>query len=99
MAEAEAEAARVVGEGEAEATRIANAAHATDPAFYQFLKTLETYRAALDSKTTLVLSAESDFLRLLTRGVPDQPTPSPSVARTAATARGRPATPARGAMP
>jgi modulator of FtsH protease HflC len=91
VAEAEAEAARVVGEGEAEATRIANAAHATDPAFYQFLKTLETYRAALDSKTTLVLSAESDFLRLLTRGVPDPSTPSSSVARTAAKAKGRPA--------
>lgn len=80
VAEAEAEAARVVGEGEAEATRIANAAHAADPAFYQFLKTLETYRAALDNKTTLVLSAESDFLRLLTRGVPD-PAPASSLAR------------------
>ncbi len=44
--------------------------HAADPAFYQFLKTLETYRALLDNKTTLVLSAESDFLRLLTRGWP-----------------------------
>jgi membrane protease subunit HflC len=82
VAEAEAEAARVVGEGEAEATRIANAANAADPAFYQFLKTLETYRAALDNKTTLVLSAESDFLKLLTRGVAD-PSPASPVARTA----------------
>jgi membrane protease subunit HflC len=82
VAEAEAEAARVVGEGEAEATRIANAAHAADPAFYQFLKTLETYRAALDGKTTLVLSAESDFLRLLTQGVPG-PSGGSTVARTA----------------
>lgn len=80
VAEAEAEAARVVGEGEAEATRIANAAHSADPAFYQFLKTLETYRAALDNKTTLVLSAESDFLRLLTRGVAD-PAPASSLAQ------------------
>lgn len=75
VAEAEAEAARLVGEGEAEATRIANAAHAADPAFYQFLKTLETYRTALDGKTTLVLSAESDFLRLLTQGV-NNPAPA-----------------------
>ncbi|SIO25845.1 protease FtsH subunit HflC [Singulisphaera sp. GP187] len=87
VAEAEAEAARVVGEGEAESTRIANAAHAADPAFYQFLKTLETYRAALDQKTTLVLAADSDFLRLLTRGVANPaPVPTPSVARTAQTA-------------
>ena len=82
VAEAEGDAARLIGEGEAEATRISNDAHAADPAFYQFLKTLETYRAALDSKTTLVLSAESAFLRLLTQGVPDPATP-PAVARDA----------------
>lgn len=81
VAEAEAEAARIVGEGEAEATRIANAAHSADPAFYQFLKTLETYRTALDSKTTLVLSAESAFLKLLTQGIPETTTP-PTVTRT-----------------
>ncbi len=71
VAEADADAARAVGEGEAQATRIANDAHAADPAFYQFLKTLETYRAALDTRTTLVLSADSAFLRLLTQGVPE----------------------------
>jgi modulator of FtsH protease HflC len=73
IAEAEADAARLIGEGEAQATRIANEAHAADPGFYRFLKTLETYRAALDKKTMLVLSSESDFLRLLTRGVPESP--------------------------
>ena len=71
IAEAEAEAARLVGQGEAEAARIAGAAQAADPAFYQFLKTLETYRTALDQKTTLVLSVESPFFKLLTQGVPD----------------------------
>jgi membrane protease subunit HflC len=71
VAEAEADAARLVGEGEAQAARIANDAHAADPAFYRFLKTLETYRAALDAKTTLVLSADSPFLKLLTQGVPE----------------------------
>jgi membrane protease subunit HflC len=71
LAAAEADAARTIGEGEAQAARIANQAQAADPAFYQFLKTLETYRLALDAKTTLVLSADSSFLRLLTQGVPD----------------------------
>ncbi|MFO0908564.1 MAG: protease modulator HflC [Isosphaeraceae bacterium] len=71
LAEAEAEAARIVGEGEAEAARIANDAHAVDPEFYQFLKTLETYRTALDTRTTLVLSADSAFLRVLTQGTPE----------------------------
>ena len=81
LAEAEADAARVIGEGEAQATRIANDAHAADPAFYQFLKTLETYRGALDGKTTLVLSAESEFLRLLTQGIPEPSKSSPVAAR------------------
>jgi modulator of FtsH protease HflC len=76
VAEAEADAARLVGEGEALATRIANDAHAADPAFYQFLKTLEAYRGALDKKTTLVLSADNAFLKLLTRGLPDLPPPT-----------------------
>ena len=74
VAKAEADAARAIGEGEAEAARIANEAHAVDPAFYQFLKTLETYKAALDKRTTLVLSADSPFLKLLTQGLP---TPQP----------------------
>jgi membrane protease subunit HflC len=78
LAEAEADAARVIGEGEAVAARIANDAHSADPAFYQFLKTLETYRATLDSKTTLVLSADSAFLKLLTQGVPELPAAGPS---------------------
>jgi membrane protease subunit HflC len=80
VAEAEAEAARVIGDGEAQATRISNDAHAADPAFYQFLKTLETYRVALDARTTLVLSADSAFLRLLTQGT-SEPPPPPNVAR------------------
>ncbi len=71
IARAESDAARLVGQGEAEAARILNDAQSADPAFYQFLKTLETYRAALDARTTLVLSADSPFLRLLTRGVAD----------------------------
>jgi membrane protease subunit HflC len=78
IAVAEADAARQIGEGEAQAARIANDAQAADPAFYQFLKTLETYRAALDSKTTLVLSADSHFLRLLTQGLPLPSTDKPT---------------------
>jgi len=74
LAEADADAARVVGEGEAQAARISNDAHAADPAFYQFVKSLETYRIALDAKTTLVLSADGAFMKLLTQGVPEAAT-------------------------
>jgi membrane protease subunit HflC len=96
VAEAEADAARLVGEGEAAATRIANEAHSADPAFYQFLKTLDTYRSALDNRTTLVLSAESAFLKLLTQGLPEtgqspkpKPTPAPNPSVSASPEGGR----------
>lgn len=68
LARAEAEAARVEAGGEAEATRILNAAHARDPRFYEFLRTLEAYGSMLDEKATIVLSASSPLLRLLTEG-------------------------------
>jgi membrane protease subunit HflC len=81
LAEAEADASRVVGAGEAQAARIASEAHSADPDFYRFLKTLDTYRSALDGKTTLILSADSTFLNLLTHGLPEPPPSSgPSVA-------------------
>ena len=47
------------GLADAEATQIYAAAYSKDPDFYQFLKTLETYRSSLDEDVTLVLS--SDF--------------------------------------
>jgi len=59
------------GEGEAKAMEIFNAAHGKNPAFYQLLKTLETYRMILDEQTTVVLSAESPLLKLLTHGLPE----------------------------
>ncbi|RUL86190.1 protease modulator HflC [Tautonia sociabilis] len=91
LAEAEADAARLIGEGEAAATRIANEAHAADPDFYRFLKTLDAYRAAIDDRTTLVLSADSPFLKLLTEGIPEPPEP-PSGPGIAAEAPPAPAT-------
>lgn len=71
LAQADAEAERIRGRGEAEATRILNEAHARDPQFYEFLRTLETYRAVLDEQATVVLSAASPLLRLLTQGPPE----------------------------
>lgn len=68
LAGADAEAERIRGRGEAEATRLLNAAHARDPAFAEFLRTLDAYRAILDDRATVVLSAASPLLRLLTEG-------------------------------
>ena len=59
------QAEKIRGEGDAEAMRIYGAAHSTDPSFYEFVRTLESYRRFLDDKTTIVLSSDSDLLELL----------------------------------
>lgn len=66
LAEAYSKAEVVKGEGDAEASRVYAAAHNADPSFYKFLRTLESYDKMLDDKTTLVLSSDSELLRLLT---------------------------------
>ncbi|MBI4578261.1 MAG: protease modulator HflC [Planctomycetes bacterium] len=68
LADAYAKAEQMRGEGEAEATRIYSEAHKQDPKFYELLRTLEAYRKFLDEKTTILLSADSDLLKFLTRG-------------------------------
>ncbi len=88
LAKAAADAERIRGEGEAQAMRIANAAHSQDPEFYQFLKTLETYRAILNEKTTIVLSSESNLLRLLTDGHPAATSTKPPAKQSAPAANG-----------
>lgn len=55
------------GAADAEATRIYAEAYDKSPEareFYGFLKTLDTYRAVLGSRTNLILSTDSDLFRL-----------------------------------
>jgi membrane protease subunit HflC len=68
LAEAEAEARRIRGNAEAEETRLLNEAHGRDPRFFEFLRTLESYRSILDERSTVVLSASSPLLKLLVHG-------------------------------
>jgi modulator of FtsH protease HflC len=63
--EAYRKAQETKGKADAEATRIYAQAYSLDPEFYQFLKTLETYRAALEKETWLILSTDSEFLKYL----------------------------------
>jgi membrane protease subunit HflC len=55
------------GVADAEAIRIYAQAYSKDPGFYQFLKTLETYRTSLDKDVTLLLSSSSEFLKFLNK--------------------------------
>jgi membrane protease subunit HflC len=62
------DAERIRGEGDAEATRIYGAAYSKNPHFYKLLRTLESYKKTLDDKTTVVLSSDSELLKILTHG-------------------------------
>jgi len=53
------------GAGDAEAARIYGEAYSGDADFYAFVRSLEAYRKAIDSKTTLVLSPDTEFFKFL----------------------------------
>lgn len=66
--EAFREAEGIRGKADARATAIyAEAYNQTSPAreLYNFTRTMDSYRKALDNKTSLILSTESDFFRYL----------------------------------
>ena len=58
-------AQEIRGRADAEATRIYARAYNNDPEFYSFLKTLDTYKATLDSNTTLLLTTKAEYLKYL----------------------------------
>lgn len=67
QSEAYRRAQDIMGKAEAEAIRIYASAMNADPAFYEFVRTLEAYKKALPQDTKLILSTESKFLELLRR--------------------------------
>jgi len=56
------------GGADAEATRIYAEAIGSNKQFYEFLRTAEAYRGGLRNDTRLILSTNSEFLRLLNEG-------------------------------
>ncbi len=62
---AEREAQIIRGQADAEATRIYNEAYASDPDFYAFTRTLQSYGTTVDDKTTLLLGTDSEYYRYL----------------------------------
>lgn len=59
------EAQETEGKAEAEASRIYADAFGKDPDFYEFIRTLESYEKTLTRGTTLVLGANSKYLKTL----------------------------------
>ena len=65
LAGAYEEEQKIKGEGDAKSIEITAEAFGQDSEFYAFNKSLEVYRASLKDKTTLMLPADSEFLKFL----------------------------------
>jgi len=63
--EAYRQAQGIIGKADAEAIDIYAQAYNSDPDFYAFLKTLESYRKTLDDKSTVILTTDSDYYKYL----------------------------------
>jgi membrane protease subunit HflC len=63
LARAKRQALETEGDAEAEAARIYNEAYGKNPAFYEFLRTLESYENSLNEGTTILLPANMRYLR------------------------------------
>ncbi|MBA4253250.1 protease modulator HflC [Serpentinimonas maccroryi] len=71
LAEAFREAQKLKGQGDAQASRIYSDAFSRDPAFAQFYRSLEAYRASFRNRTDLmVLDQSSEFFRVMRGNVP-----------------------------
>lgn len=69
LAEARRKAEVTRGEGDGEATKIFAQAFGQDQDFFQFYRTLQAYKKTLNSKdTTMILSPDNDFLKMLGKG-------------------------------
>jgi membrane protease subunit HflC len=70
LAEAYRKSQILKGEGDAEATKIYAESFGQDSEFFQFTRSLETYRYALGTGTTVVLSSDDEFLKYFQKSSP-----------------------------
>jgi membrane protease subunit HflC len=59
------DAQQLKGKADARAAAIYSRAYGRDPGFYEFTKSLETLRTALDRESTVILSTDSELLKYL----------------------------------
>lgn len=65
IAEAKLSAEKIRGAADAKATQIYNEAYSKDPEFYEFYRTLQTYKEVLKDNTKLVIDSDSPFAKYL----------------------------------
>ena len=63
ISEAYLEAQQIIGDADAKATRIYANAYGKSPEFYNFIKTLDTYKNTIDSSTQVILSTDNPYLK------------------------------------
>ena len=56
---------QISGEGDAKALEIYASGYKSDPEFYNFTRTLDSYKKIIDNESKLILTTDSDFLKLL----------------------------------
>jgi len=65
QSEAYRTAQEIKGKADAQATNIYAQAYNKDPEFYEFQKTLETYKNTINNKNTLIMTTDSDYFKYL----------------------------------
>ncbi len=65
QSEAKRDAEIIRGQADARATRIYSEAFGSDPEFYAFFRTLESYSQSLGQDVTMLIGADSDYFRYL----------------------------------
>ncbi|MBD3368507.1 MAG: protease modulator HflC [Candidatus Eisenbacteria bacterium] len=58
-------AEEIKGRADGEATAIYARAYGRDPDFYQFLRTLESYQETIDEESSLIITTDSEYFKLL----------------------------------
>ncbi|OBZ09465.1 MULTISPECIES: protease modulator HflC [Bacillales] len=65
LAQAQADAKKIVAEGEREAAVIYNKAYGSDPQFYNFYRTLESYATTLQNEPVIMIPIDSPYAKIL----------------------------------
>ena len=65
LADARKESEIKRGAGDAQAVKVFAEAYGRDPEFYQFVRTLQAWRSSIQPGTAMLLSPDSEFLRLM----------------------------------
>ena len=69
LSEAQSQSAILHGEADAQANTLYAEAYGKDPAFYRFLRSLQTYKSSLaDASPTLLMSPDAQFMKVFTDG-------------------------------